>query len=111
MQRRRFLAGLVGLSAWLWPAALLGQFPSALRPGEGGRTEPTLQETLEKGLKARRPQEFAFIALIVGLVEEGLLSEGLVRRTFLWARRKPRREFQYFERAIVILAARRGLRI
>lgn len=111
MQRRCFLlAPVAALVAFLGRRAA-AQNPSTFQPGQGGRTEPTLQETLEKGLKARRPEDFAFIALVVGLVEEGVLSERLVRRTFLWARRKSRREMQYFERALVILAARQGIKL
>ncbi len=63
----------------------------------------TLKDQLEKGLKARRPVEFAFVATVVGMVKEGQLSTELVLSTFHWARkqRKYRRYiFPYFEAAL-----------
>ncbi len=111
MFRREFMALALGVVAWLLPSSVRAQSPSKSRPGQGSRTEPTLQETLEKGLKVRRPQDFAFIKRVVALVKEGVLSERMVRSTFLWARRKTNREFQYFERGITLRAARRGIRI
>lgn len=112
MRRRRFIVLVVGGVALLWPSASPAQTSrKGPTPGQGGRTEPTLQETLEKGLKVRRPQDFAFIARVIQLVKTGVLPERMVRSTFLWARRKIHREFQFFERAITLRAAKRGVRI
>jgi hypothetical protein len=65
----------------------------------------TLRQTLEKGLKARRKSEFAFIALVVKKVEQGQLPKKMVERTFLWARdhRQPY-PMPYFEKAMQIQA-------
>lgn len=66
-----------------------------------------LQEQLEAGLKARLPAEFAFIARVVDLVQQGEFSEELVKSVFTWARRKNKRvPFPYFERAMRIIAER-----
>jgi len=70
-----------------------------------------LQERLEKGLKARRPKEFDFIASVVALVETGRLPVKVVDATFLWARMKPKHVFQYFERALRLRLARLGIEI
>jgi hypothetical protein len=70
-----------------------------------------LQETLEKGLKARRPEEFQFIARVATLVDQGGLPEDLVKSTFIWARKQPRHPFQYFERALIIRAAKLGIQL
>jgi len=70
---------------------------------------PDLKDTLEKGLKARRPNEFAFIAHVVHKVEQGKLPLELVNSTFLWARRQPDVPFPYFERGIRERAKRLGI--
>ena len=72
----------------------------------------SLQEELENGLRAWRPQEFAFIAVVVGMVEGGQLPLSLVKGTFKWAIRKHSNyPFPYFERALRLRAARRGIEI
>jgi len=73
-----------------------------------------LRDQLESGLKARRPQEFQFIARVIALVNADRLPLALVRSTFHWARKKTRfkgHTFTYFERALRIRAARIGIRI
>jgi hypothetical protein len=80
---------------------------------EGPRIAPggiTLRQALEKGLKARRKSEFAFIALVVKKVEAGELPTKLVERTFLWARDQHQPyPMPYFERALQLQA--RKLRV
>ena len=66
---------------------------------------------MEFGLKARRPREFAFIALVVKMVDEGVLPLSLVQSTFDWARRKEPYPMVYFERALRIRADRKGIQI
>jgi hypothetical protein len=73
------------------------------------RRSASLQEQLEAQLRARRPSEFAYIATIVGLVKNGSIPEQLVRNVFNWSRKKRvKYPFQYFARALPILAARQG---
>lgn len=76
-----------------------------------GKKVTTLKERLEKDLKARRPQEFAFVASVVTLVDRGILSRRLVDSTYLWARTKRRHPFQYFQYALTVRARRHGLRL
>lgn len=71
----------------------------------------TLKEALEKGLKARRPEEFEFIDRVVYLVEEGILPKRLVQSTFFWARQQPRIPAVYFEWALRVRAQRLGILI
>ena len=71
--------------------------------------EPTLQETLENGLKARRPVEFQFIAMVADKVERGELPRGLVKSTLIWARRQHAWPFPYFQRGIRERARRIGV--
>ena len=71
--------------------------------------EASLKDQLEKGLRARRPEEFAFIGRVVALVDDGKLPVKLVRGTFGWARRKKPYPFPYFERALKLRAAKIGV--
>lgn len=78
--------------------------------GSGGSRVADLQEQLESGLKARRPPEFEFIAIVVKRVEERKLTSGEVKSVFQWARRKSKDfPFPYFERAMRIIAARKNV--
>lgn len=71
---------------------------------------PSLQQELESGLEARRPEEFAFIARVVALVNGGQLRFFLVKLTFKWARTEhPEYPFPYFENALKKLAADEGV--
>lgn len=105
---QRILGGLM-LITLVVVCCLANDVQGAERRGSDGADEPTLQETLETGLKARRPQEFAFVARVVDLVDQNVLPLKLVQSTFLWARRQPRHPFQYFERAMQVQAARLGI--
>ena len=70
----------------------------------------TLKQALEKGLKARRPSEFAFIRLVVKKVEEGKLPVKMVESTFIWARAKQQLfPMPYFEKAMQIQAKKIGV--
>lgn len=81
--------------------------------------QPTLQDRLEKGLRARTPAESAFLARVVESVEDRELPEKLVNRVFFWARKKAddrggskqRRPMVYFQPAITKLAARIGVNL
>ncbi len=64
-----------------------------------------LKDQLEKGLKCRRPQEFAFVAAVVLKVEQGDLSRELVVGTFSYARKRASKvgtkyAFPYFQRGL-----------
>jgi len=71
----------------------------------------SLKDQLESGLKARQPQEFAFIARVVAMVEIGQLPYDLVQSTFMWARKKRPYPFPYFRRALHIRAQERGIKL
>lgn len=81
--------------------------------GKDPRVAPggiTLKQTLDKGLKARRPSEFAFNKLVVEKVEQGKLPTKMVERTFLWARNnKQPFPMPYFEKAMQIQAKKLGV--
>jgi len=98
----------MGIKSWsnlLVLGVLLGVgtvLPAADAPlGSGGiSAELDFQGQLEKGLRARRPVEFAYIKQIVTLVDQGKLPRSLVDSTFGWARHKRNRQLQYFQFAL-----------
>jgi hypothetical protein len=71
----------------------------------------SFKDELEKGLRARLPREFEFIARVVDMVDKKQLPRELVESTFQWARRKPRYPFPYFERGLRDRAAKLGITI
>lgn len=74
--------------------------------------QPTLKETLRSVLKCRRPEEFAFVDLVVTKVEQGELPRSLVLNMMQWARR--RREdlpFPYFQEGLRRRAAELGVQL
>ncbi|HEX4130103.1 MAG TPA: hypothetical protein VHZ24_08675 [Pirellulales bacterium] len=68
-----------------------------------------LKTQLEKGLRARRPVEFAYIAEVVAMVEVGAIPKSLVDSSFLWARKQRSRQLQYFQFALQRQANRIGV--
>jgi len=70
-----------------------------------------LQEELTNGLKATRPNETAFIAKVVRLVQKKRLPLAMVKSTFQWARKKQPAPYPYFEQGMRRRAARIGVRI
>ena len=100
---------LLMLAALAQPATLESQLADAAVPEVIAVDTGDLQDKLEVGLRIRRPQEFAFVALVVGKVEAGTLPRQLVEETFLWARKKQPYPYVYFERAMKIRAAKEGV--
>jgi hypothetical protein len=90
-----------------WTAATVnGQSGTPISPGG-----LDLKNTLEKGLKARRPVEFEFIARVVELVDEGTLPQGTVITSFLWARRHKPYPYPYFEFGLRNQAAKLNIQL
>ena len=109
MHRRAWMliagGGLVG-----WASGLHAQLTF------GVNRTPSLKTRLETGLKARRPQEFAFIALVVDLVELGVLPRRIVDISFIWARSRANERgvdypMPYFQFAVTTLARRAKIRL
>jgi len=106
MLRRTILSGIASLFCFGISAALAEEQTSA---GLGNAASTSLRKTLEAGLKARRPQEFTFLALVADKVEDGTLPRSLVESTFFWARRRGRYPYVYFESAVRLRARRIGV--
>ena len=67
--------------------------------------------TIQAGLRTATAKENDFVDDVVGLVEQGKLPSKMVYSTFQWARKKPRRRFQYFRKALTLRAARIGVEL
>ncbi len=73
-----------------------------------------LKTQLEAGLKARRPEEFAFIKKVVTMVGNDTLPLLLVKSTFQWTRQNPAAKkypFFYFQRALRERAKKLGITV
>jgi hypothetical protein len=66
-------------------------------------------ETMKAALKTATPEEDGFVQHVVDRVSAGKLPQDLVVSTFLWARKKPRRQFQYFRFGLTIRARWLGI--
>jgi hypothetical protein len=85
--------------------------PAVPRTDASGVEVAGLRDQLAAGLRARLPSEFTFIAIVVDKVESNELPLDLVISTFQWARRKQPYPFPYFEHALRLRAASRGIRL
>ena len=89
--------------------------PSAAGAAEGSDSARAQLDArvIQADLRTADPDEEAYITYVVTLVNQGRLPRALVESTFLWARRKPvgSRKFQYFKRALLLRAARVGIRL
>jgi len=88
-------------------------FPSpALAVDNGAGQVPDLKETLDKGLKARLPSEFAFLRRVVEEVDNKRLPRKMVLGTFQWARRQSdEMPFPYFQFALRLQAKKVGVQL
>lgn len=104
--------GVILLSMGIAVAHRPGSAAGIENAGPMGAIVGDLKDQLENGLKARRPQELAFISKVVTLVEQDKLPMPLVKAVFQWARErgaKTNYPFPYFERAIKIRAKKLGI--
>ena len=97
-------AGLGSLPFWLGPAAA-----DDIIRSDVGTTKVSLKVQLEKGLRAMRPQDFAFLQVVLAKVEDGSMPVALVNQAFLWARKQRAYRVQYFEKVLRLLAKRQGV--
>jgi hypothetical protein len=76
----------------------LSSFPAASRLLAEGSGVASLRDTLRSGLRCRRPEEFAFVDLVVDKVDQNKIPQEMVLSMFNYARnRRPKLPFPYFE--------------
>lgn len=99
------------------PALLVGLFPVSTALHASGE-EPqsphgdvmSLEDRLVTGLRARRPEDVAFLERVATLVEEGRLPEKVVNSTLAWAQRRGRNyPLPSFRRALELQADHLGV--
>lgn len=79
---------------------------------EDGKPAVTLESRLTTGLKAKRPEDVAFVERVAEMVRTGQLPAKVVDSTFLWAiRRRQSYPFPAFQKALRIQADRLGIDI
>ncbi len=85
---------------------------------EAGPASPTATvrldaKTIRADLRTADPKEEAYITYVVTLVDQGRLPRRILDSSFQWARKKPvgRKKFQYFKQAMIVQAARIGIRL
>ena len=66
---------------------------------------------IQAALEASDQEDQGFIELVVNLTNRGLLPRSVVEGSFDWAMQKEAYKYQYFRRAVTILARRRGLKL
>jgi hypothetical protein len=66
-------------------------------------------ETMKAALRTVTIEEEGFIAMVVKKAHDGVLPPALVDEAFQWARKKPKHRFQYFKKALIMLAADQGI--
>ena len=64
---------------------------------------------VKAALRTATPEEDGFIEYVVGRVNDGTLPRKLFEGTFIWAKRKSYRKFQYFKHALILRAAKAGI--
>lgn len=104
----RLLLFVICLALLSGPAAVAASPPPI---DGGGVVGLDLKTQLEKGLLVRRPVDFAYIAQIVALVEDGKLPRQLVTSTFVWAKNMPTRQLQYFQFALQARSRKLGVEL
>ena len=75
------------------------------------RAEDLDPDQIKAALHTISAIEGGFIDRTVGMVRAGTLPRDLFTRCFLWARKKPRHQFQYFKQALIIRAAEIGINL
>jgi hypothetical protein len=64
---------------------------------------------MKVALRTATPEDDGFIDRVLKLVERGTLPLDMVESTFLWARKKPQRKFQYFKYGLLARAQQQGI--
>ena len=72
---------------------------------------PLDAKTMQVALHTATPEENGFIEYVLHRVDKGTLPLDLVESTFLWAKKKPQRKFQYFKRGLILRAEEKGIHL
>ena len=104
------------VAAWILLATLAAGVDTGDDTGDPSESErkpvASIEDRLAIGLKAKRPEDVAYLKQVAGLVREGKLPAKVVDSTYLWAlRRRQTFPFPSFRRALDLQAERLGVEI
>jgi hypothetical protein len=68
-------------------------------------------DQIRAALHTTAEEEGGFIGRTIAMVKAGTLPRDIFTSCFLWARRKPRHQFQYFKQALTTRAATIGIKL
>lgn len=98
-----------------WTAeAMADHTPSRAAASPAGASVAGLKDTLEKGLRARLPQDFTFINKVVIMVKNDQLPKSMVLGTYHWVRKNRSHKkylVAYFAQVLRSRAAQLGIQI
>ncbi len=83
----------------------------ALLTARAARADDLDPEQIKAALHVTGDIENGFIDRTVSMVQAGTLPRDLFTSCFIWARKKPRHQFQYFKKALTIRAAEIGINL
>ena len=104
------------VAAWILLGTLAAGVDTGDDTGDASESErkpvASIEDRLAIGLKAKRPEDVAYLKQVAGLVREGKLPAKVVDSTYLWAlRRRQTFPFPSFRRALDLQAERLGVEI
>jgi hypothetical protein len=76
----------------------------------GAETGMTADE-VKVMLHTATPEENGFVDRTLAMVQAGTLPVDLFQSCLIWARRKPRHQFQFFKQALLLRAADKGIAV
>ncbi len=72
----------------------------------------TLEDQLNKGLRAATPDQLEFVQVVVAFVDQGKIPRAMVNLVYKWAlERNASIPFPYFAYAMRVLSKRRGVEL
>jgi hypothetical protein len=98
----------------LWAVALLSLLGMLLILGWAQTSRaaaPLDADQIKAVLHTSGVEEEGFVEQAVELVNAGTLPRSIFDSCYLWARKKPRHQFQYFKRALIIRAGEVGVQL
>ena len=81
----------------------------ALLTARAARADDLDPEQIKAALHTIGAIENGFIDGTVSMVQAGTLPRDMFTSCFIWARKKPRHQFQYFKQALTVRAAEIGI--
>jgi hypothetical protein len=92
------------------PAVLVG-IVLVLLGSRMARADDLDPDQIKAILRTTTDSENSFIDRTVAMVQAGTLPRPLFTSTLIWARKKPRHQYQYFRQALTVRAAQVGIKL